>query len=227
MLELRNELDFRGDGAYERDRERRDFRRLSGHLTHYKDRNNETRLVPGPYTQESRRYWLERVLGVQMRIRTNPATPDELRDIELISTPELQEIRRIWISEKHEIEDLVPKIYEDMLRMAYPGSDIDENLLFDESTFAILKDLCGDDRLLYETTRNLLDVERRYRLMGARHGLFENLEDILRTGFFANENDALEWHKKMRQLSDDEVIEEDPGVSQLELTELDTAGVVR
>ena len=224
MLELRNELDFRGDDAYERDRERRDFRRLSGHLTHYKDRNNQTRLVPGPYTQESRRYWLERVLGVQMRIRRNPATPEELRDIELISIAELQEIRRIWVSEKREIEDLVPRIYEDILGVAYPGTDIDENLLFDESTFAILKELCGGDRLLYETIRNLLDVERQYRLMGARHGLFENIEETLRSGFFADENDALEWHKQMKQIADDEVIEDDPSVSQLELAELELSG---
>jgi DNA sulfur modification protein DndC len=218
MLELRNELDFRGDDARARDRERRDFRRLSGHLTHYKDKDSKTRLVPGPYTQESRKYWLVRVLSVQKEIAENPATPASLRDLQLITIPELQEIRRIWVSEKREIEDLVPTIYEEVLSTPYPGPSIDENLLFDADTFSILRDICGSDRLLYETTRNLLDVARQYRLKGARHGLFDTIEAIIRTGYFADEDDALTWHKKMKQLSDDDVVEDDS--AQLEFAEL-------
>ena len=191
MLELRNELDFRGDEAHARDRERRDFRRLGGFLTHYTDRDNKVRLVPGPYTQDWREYWLRRVLSIQIQIASNPETPSTLTGIELISIPELQEIRRIWVGEKREIEDLVPKIYEDEMHKPYPGQSIDENLIFDQATFSALKDICDSDRLLYETTRNLLDVERQYRLKGARHGLFDTIESTVRSGFFDDEDDAL------------------------------------
>lgn len=202
MLALRNELDFRGDEAHAIDRSRRDFRRITGHLTHYKNRDGDIALVHGPYTQDSRRYWLSRVLSVQRQISENPDTPKSLRDIQLISLAELQEIRRIWVSEKREIEDLVPQVYEETMDDPYPGANIDENLVFDDATFDILKRLCGEDRLLYETTRNLLDVERQYRLKGARHGLFDNIEKIIRSGYFVDEEDALEWRKKLKQVDD-------------------------
>ncbi len=221
MLELRNELDFRGDESHARDRERRDFRRLTGRLTHYKDRDDNLRLVPGPYTQDSRRYWLTRVLTIQKQIRDNPATPDSLSNIELISISELQEIRRVWVSEKREIEDLVPQIYSEIVGHKYPGAAIDENLVFAASTFNTLKNLCGDDRLLYETTRNLLDVERQYRLKGARHGLFDNIESTIRSGFFVDEADALEWHKHMKQISDVPVPEKVLVTAQHDFKDLD------
>lgn len=224
MLELRNELDFRGDDAHARDRERRDFRRLTGRLTHYKDRDNNLRLVPGPYTQDSRRYWLTRVLSVQKQIRDNPSTPSSLKNIELISIDELQEIRRMWVSEKREIEDLVPQIYAETVGLEYPGAAIDENLVFGAEAFNILKRLCDGDRLLYETTRNLLDVERQYRLKGARHGLFDSIENTIRTGFFVDEEDALEWHKHMKQISDDPVPDEDRVTAQLDFRDLEVEG---
>lgn len=218
MLEMRNELDFRGDEAHARDRKRRDFRRLGGHLTHYKDRDGNLRLVPGPYTQDSRGYWLTRLLNVQKQITGNPATPDSLKNLELISIPELQEIRRIWVSEKREIEDLLPNIYEEILGIPYPGASIDENLLFDASTFSILKDICEGDRLLYETTRNLLDIERQYRLKGARHGLFDKIETTIQSGFFTDEDDALRWHKRMKQVIESEETKDVSSKAQLELT---------
>lgn len=221
MLGLRNELDFRGDEAHARDRERRDFRRITGGLTHYKNRDGDIALVHGPYTQDSRRYWLTRVLTVQEQLRTDPDTPKDLRGIELISLAELQEIRRIWVSEKCEIEDLVPKVYRDVVGTEYPGAAIDENLVFDASTFNILKSLCGDDRLLYETTRNLLDVERQYRLKGARHGLFENIEKTIRSGYFADEADALQWRKRMTQLPEDLASNSREQAVQSELTNLE------
>src|ERR1700685_951498 len=50
LLELRNELD-------PPDRDKRDFRRMNGHVQLFHDRT-----VPGPYKKEAREYWLRRVL---------------------------------------------------------------------------------------------------------------------------------------------------------------------
>ena len=108
LLELRNELDFRGDAQRQRDIERREFRRLRGAPT--LNRTGDT-LVPGPYTQEARIGWLTRLLEAQTAIRRNPAAPDHVRKIELISRKELEDIRRIWVEEKHEIEDVLPALF--------------------------------------------------------------------------------------------------------------------
>src|SRR5690606_35996198 len=97
LLELRNELDFRTDEARSRERERRDFRRLSGKLTGYENSQGAYQLVPGPYKPEAREHWLRRVLEVQHWLQVN--APDNVGPVELITLEELQEIRRIWVVE--------------------------------------------------------------------------------------------------------------------------------
>ncbi len=103
LLQLRNELDppKTPDG----DRPLRDFRRMNGAVQLFNDRP-----IPGPYTQRVRENWLRKVLSAQRHIRQNG--PSEVRDIELITLEELEEIRRIWVVEKHEIEDSMPGVYE-------------------------------------------------------------------------------------------------------------------
>ena len=61
LLELRNELD-------EPDRDKRDFRRMNGHVQLFHDRT-----VPGPYTKEAREHWLRRVLEAQQSVRRERA----------------------------------------------------------------------------------------------------------------------------------------------------------
>ena len=194
LLELRNELDFRGDAQRQRDIERRDFRRLRG-----SPQLNRTgdELVPGPYTQEARLQWLTRLLQAQMTIRGNPNAPDHVRQIELVSRKELQLIRRMWVEDKHEIEDLLPKVYEQVTGEAYLEVK-DEAPLLDMDALGLLKDTAGGDRLHYETLRNLLHIEHQFRKGGttiARRGLFKELESSITSGFFTGKDDALAWAK--------------------------------
>jgi len=190
LLDLRNELDFRGDEAKQLERSRRDFRRIKGNLTYFTSATGENQLVHGPYKQEVRAYWLRRVLENQRRVRE--LGPPEVQSLELITLPELHEIRRTWVVDKHEIEDLVPKIYEEALGEPYPGPTIEESLIFDEETLALLKAECDGGELQFELVRTLLDLERRYRTMGVRRGLFKELEAAVERCFFDDEADALE-----------------------------------
>jgi DNA sulfur modification protein DndC len=177
LLELRNELDV-GD-----DRHLRDFRRMNGSVQLF-----HNRVIPGPYTQESRERWLRRVLEVQSWVRENG--PDSVRSLELITLPELQEIRRIWVIEKHEIEDILPRVYLDVVGEPFPGLPLDEANCFTPEDLQELKEACGNDRVRYETVRELLDVERRHRVMSRRAGLYEALAQTLRRGLHENEEDA-------------------------------------
>lgn len=195
LLELRNEFDFRSEENRKRDRTRRDFRRIGGHLTHYTDAGGDGQLVPGPYTQDARAYWLYRVLETQEWIRQNG--PDYVRDIELITAAELHEIRRIWVVDKHEIEDRLPEIYEQAIGAPYPGLPIEENLVFDRDTLQLLREVCGDDNPLhFEMVRNLLEQERRYRTMAKRKGLFDDLEKTITRCYFRDEADALDFENR-------------------------------
>jgi len=190
LLELRNALDFRGsdsDGEDHdsTDRKLRDFRRMTGAVQVMAN----GRLIPGPYTQESRETWLSKLLAAQKYIRGNG--PPDVRNIELITPDELQEIRRIWLVDKHELEDSLPRIYRAVTGEPYPGRPVDDNLVLGEAEMIELSKLCGDDRLHYELTRELLSVTRQQRSQGRRSGLFDQLEKTFRRHFYDDKEDAL------------------------------------
>lgn len=218
LLAFRNELDFRSSEARERDRARRDFRRLGGHMTHYFDAHGNVKLTPGPYTQGARKEWLTRLLCIQRDIRENPEAPAHVRNIELITLEELQEIRRIWVAEKGEIEDYVPVIYEDVMNEPYPGKPLDEHLTFDRESLDLLRDVCGENELHYEMIRNLLNVERQYVSKAVRHGLFDDLTSTVQRCFFADSKDALNWYKLEKGIDDRPTGVEEQEPEQLSLT---------
>jgi len=179
LLKLRDELDVTND------RHLRDYRRMNGFVQIFRGRN-----IPGPYTQSSRAHWLRRVLEAQTWIRRQG--PANVREIELISLPELHEIRRIWVIEKHEIEDLLPSIYVDATGADFPGERVDNGLVFGRSEMEVLREVCGKDRVHYELARELLGVAQGYRGQLRRAGLHEALEKSIRKHFFASETEAVD-----------------------------------
>lgn len=187
LLALRDEL---GDFDLEKAEKRRDYRRLSGRIQFAESRKKggDPFLIRGPYKKPVREYWLRRVLEAQQEIRR--LGPKEFSELELISLAEMHEIRRIWLYEKHEFDDVVPTIYEDVVGDAFPKPASDDNLLRGED-WQILRDVCGEDEAFFELQASLLDVEREYRGMSRRAGIYEALEDRLKIGQYGNEEEAL------------------------------------
>ena len=130
LLDIRDALDFRrdhkGEYAENADYDIRDFRRMSGAVQVM----SGGRPIPGPYIQSAREEWLRKLLIAQTYIRKNG--PPEVRGIELITLEELQEIRRIWVVDKHELEDALPRIYREATGNDYPGRPLDDNLVIAE-----------------------------------------------------------------------------------------------
>ncbi|GBL16382.1 hypothetical protein MTo_03705 [Microcystis aeruginosa NIES-1211] len=172
LLDLRNELDI------EDDRPKRDFRRIFGKVQLFeRNLNGEISIepIPGPYTKQWREYWLRRVLEAQESVRTN--APEEMKDITLITTEELSEIRRIWREEKHEFDDQLPKIYKQVTGETFrdPRPGADNNLLGSEE-WDILADICAEDSMHLELLAKLIDTERQYFLKISRKGIYKDLE---------------------------------------------------
>ncbi len=204
LLELRNALDVADD------RPLRDFRRMNGQVQ-LMGTEEQLRPIPGPYTESARHDWLHRLLEAQTWIRENG--PEYVSDIELVSIEELHEIRRLWVFEKHEIEDALPRIYESSTGSAFPGPSFDEVLVLRSDDLQVLKDVCGEDRLHYELTRELLNVERQFRTMTRRSGLFQALEGAFRRSYFDDADDAIDYALRRRNGMSDEVdvdVEIDP-----------------
>ncbi len=188
LLDLRNALDFRSNGDTDEeysDHHLRDFRRLTGSVQLMAG----GKPVPGPYTQESRQTWLTKLLGAQTYIRRNG--PPDVRGIELITLEELQEIRRIWVVDKHELEDSLPRLYREATREDYPGRPLDDNRMLGEPEMRELEELCASDRLHYELTRELLSLTQQQRTSARRAGLYDQLEKAFRRHFYDDREDAV------------------------------------
>ena len=189
LLDLRNALDVPDD------RHLRDFRRMNGSVQLFHGKP-----IPGPYTQTSREEWLRRLLQAQAFIHAEG--PEYVRSLELITLAELEEIRRIWVVEKHEFEDRLPSIYKAAMGEPYPGGPLDEHLPLGPEMIETLREVAGDDRLHFELVRELLDVEQRYRSQARRAGLFDSLERALRRGFYDDEDDATQRAQQRKAMMD-------------------------
>lgn len=193
LLDLRNELDPRDDTGYRNDRHLRDFRRSNGMVKLHNDSN-----IPGPYTQQARAVWLRKLLSVQKWVRENG--PDYVNQIELITMAELREIRRIWVIDKHEIEDKLPHIYREVMEVDFPDASIDDNLPFGGDEMDLLRQSCEDDEILYGLSRELIDVERRFRTATKRSGLFDAIEKAFKRSFYDSAEDATQRAKRRREV---------------------------
>jgi DNA sulfur modification protein DndC len=185
---------FREEKLNTDDFKHRDFRRLDRNINIYQTKDGYA-LIHGPYKQYYREELLFELLKAQTTIRSEAI--QGMEDFELISLDELEEIRRIWIDEKHEIEDSLPGIYKQATGKKYPAYDADEKQIFSKEDLDILKSVAASDKdedgILYQMLREMLHVEQNYRGAYRRHGIFETLEKTVKHHAFLNKEDALEF----------------------------------
>jgi len=190
LLDIRNELDIHDD------RDKRDFRRIYGRVELFErkaDDGTEVVPIPGPYTKFWREHWLRRVLEAQVQIQ-NTAPPD-MQDITLITEEELGEIRRIWLEEKHEFDDSLPRIYNEVTGKSFKDNRIQEKKLLGGDEWSILEEICSDDAMHLELMAKLLDTERQHATK-SRRGVFENLEKCFDSSSRSKEEAIAHAHEK-------------------------------
>jgi DNA sulfur modification protein DndC len=124
--------------------------------------------------------------------------PESVRNLELITFPELEEIRRIWVVDKHELEDRLPVIYREVMGEPYPGRPLDDSLVLGHEEMHVLGAICNGDTLHYQMTRELLGLAIQQRNSARRSGIFDQIEKALRRSFYDDETDAL---KRARDLA--------------------------
>lgn len=190
LLDIRDELDIRDD------RDKRDFRRIYGKVELFErntDNGTSVEPIPGPYLKKWREYWLTKVLEAEMGVREN--APAEFRDLNLITTEELSEIRRIWLEEKHEFDDSLPRIYQEIKGEKFidPRVGAGNNLLGSEE-WEILEELCNEDAMHLELMTKLLDTERQFYTKVRRIGIYQALEKCFSTSSRSQEEAIANAH---------------------------------
>ncbi|GAC1611421.1 MAG: DNA phosphorothioation system sulfurtransferase DndC [Aquirhabdus sp.] len=200
-------LMFRNTQLTTADREVRDFQRMNGQLKVFNGS-----LVHGPYRQEKRRELLKELLSTQKTV-CEAGSKVGYDDVELISIEELDEIRRIWVEDKGEIEDLVPIIYNEVYDKPYPGKEI-EPVPLDPSDLILLKSISQEldgeaaDQL-YRLTRSLLAVQFQSINNQKRSQHLDKLESILQSQGFRTEEEALAFAVSMEEQRASEAYEEE------------------
>lgn len=187
-------LDFRNEFGNETDdRERRSFRRMGGQL-----QGSYGRLYHGPYKKEVREAWLKRLLEMQVDINQNG--PEEFSTLELITIPELRAIRRIWVHEKHEFDDALPRIYEEVMQQPFDDPEWIAFGTFGKDEWNTLQAVCCSaaphENLAFEMMYRLIDIENRAVTTNNRKGILDQLEENIRKTFYADEADATDYYMK-------------------------------
>ncbi len=191
LVSLRNEIEVNDANREKkivkltRDKANRDFRRMNGTLTVHISKHGAD-LVPGPYIQSFREHLLGKVLEAQQAVQQ--LGPIEVKNLELLSIEDLEEIRRIWLEEKHEAEDSVPKIYKRVLNKNYPGKKRAHHPILNVDILDKLKQHCieqGDeDGLLYQQMRSVMSIANKHKNQLRRAHLSDELTNSLDKGAF-------------------------------------------
>ena len=185
-------LDFRNEfGDETNDREKRSFRRMNGALM-----GSYGQLFHGPYKKEVREQWRRRLLQIQAGIQKNG--PKEFSDMEIITLPELREIRKIWVHDKHEFDDSVPRIYKEETGKDFDDPEWIGMASFGHEEWDILLDVCAElypeEELLPEMMSTLIDIENQANGMSQRKGILEELSKGISKTFYKDESDATQYY---------------------------------
>ena len=213
LLEFRNYIATMTD--HNVDRERRDFRRMTGKLTWHNGR-----LVHGPYTKEVREDFLRKLLELDLLI--HEIGPEEIQDVPLITMEELRYIRKLWLDEKREFDDSLPRIYEEVMGKPFVDPAIKTNKYYGKAEWDLLQEVCNElypeETLLSEMQARLLDVEAKSSTMIRRRNIKKSLEDEIKYCYYKDEEDALEMARLRRRRigEEDEAEEPDDGIEAAE-----------
>jgi DNA sulfur modification protein DndC len=190
LLKIRDELDFNSKEALQVERASREFSRLNGEVSFYKNNEGDVDTVPGPYKKDKRLKILEKVLKAELQIAQHFSENNEKSSVSLISPEELEEIRRIWIEDKNEVEDELPGLFEKVKGTKYIGKNYRNVSVLANNNLNILESLC-DSRKEYELVRNLLVKEMKLKSKGVRRGFVNELEKELNKFLYLDKEEAL------------------------------------
>ncbi len=187
-------LDFRDFLAETQEPEKkpeiREHRRRNGQITILNNKNNK--LVHGPYTLEFCKELLRRLLATQQQVRKeDKADPD----IKLITDSELEEIRKIWRTERQDWEDTVPQIYAEIV--GERDWVVDDRISFDEKDKEILAALCNEKGVPVTLVAKLLDTERQMDGMSRRAKIQSQIDEIFHEDWRSEEEARNELNKLM------------------------------
>ena len=107
---------------------------------------------------------------------------------------ELSLIRQIWLDEKHEFEDSLPRIYREETGHEFNDGIISKNKYFGTYEAELLREVCDElyhgETLLFEMQRTLLDIEAKAAAISNKRHVIQNFEAEIGKASYRDEDDA-------------------------------------
>ena len=128
----------------------------------------------GPYTLETRKELLRRLLATQLLVRRDGPDSEE----ELITFAELEHIRRIWRAEEHDWEDSVARIVHEVTGAVHSW-ERDEQPGFAREDLSLLEKFCERENIPVGLVAKLLEVERQVHGMTRRASVHQRIASVL------------------------------------------------
>ena len=118
----------------------------------------------------------------------------------MITIPELRNIRRIWVYDKHEFDDSLPRIYESVMGKKFEDPDWIGSEAYGHKEWEILKETCNDlfpeEELSFELLYSLIDIENQANSVNQRKGILDTLEKCVKHNFYKDESDATSYYTR-------------------------------
>jgi len=147
-------------------------------IDQYVDETDESitdaKLIRGPYRLDFCKQLLSRLLTTQNQVRTEGPDPN----VELITEPEIHEIRRLWRTERQDWGDSVPGIYQSATGRTLDWLQ-DDIGAFTTQEYRVLNDLCSEFDVPTDLVARLMEQERQMQGMQRRAGIMSRIDSVL------------------------------------------------
>ncbi len=151
-------------------------------------------LVPGPYTMEFCKQFLEKLLKAQKKIRKTGPDPQ----MSLILEEELHEIQRIWRMERGDWKNSVYEIYEKSIGEKLP--EFQEDLAgFGSVEQEILEQVCDKNQVPQLLVSKLLNAEYESQGMTKHSKVYHEINKILNEEWRDDVNEIIKDLKDQKQ----------------------------
>lgn len=146
----------------------------------------------GPYKFVYSQLLLKKLLTAQKEIEDK--YPEQ--DFKLITIDELLEIRRLWITERNDWEDSLPKMYEEILGRKINLSK-DDSTSFSHKEKNILKEICEKHEVSETLIADLITLEKQHQGMTRRSSIYKKIDQVFRKEWRTEEEVVEEYLKEV------------------------------
>ncbi len=131
-------------------------------------------LVPGPYTLDFCKEFLEKLLIAQMKVRETGPDPS----LKLIQEEEIHEIQRIWRIERGDWKNTAYQIYEKITeqRLVPPQEDLGRFGMVEQN---LLEEICKKNNVPMLLVAKLLNIEQESQGMTRHSKIYPKLNKVL------------------------------------------------